>query len=311
MRRTLAVALLLASCGEAKVPRPDATGWGSSRAAAANEVYPARYPLLSRDVVRAREAEAQRQWPGWHVTLAASGFFAAADKRAPEGLKLDVDDIADAQRFIDAHLALFGLVHPEPLKRWHDGLYFISPVDDPRFGISLLHRGQLVALTGHLWPGFTMRSAARKDPRELLAPWLGRQLRSVPQPSRPCDPVRGASDCSGGTPPTTVTIDTDSVLYAVCAHVAGSELEVREILVLPLFGDAELVEPQKGPLPPAVDARTGESLALSAWSPGLCEEQGVCPMWGWFKDEAHLSFNVRDDQPRIDILTSWTHESPK
>ena len=303
-RSWLVLALLLASCGEAKVPHADATGWGSSRAVVANEVYPARYPLLSKEVRSAREAEAQRQWPGWRVSLAFSGFFAAADKHVPLATKLDADEIADAQHFIDGHLALFGLVHSEPLKRWHDGLYFISPVDDPRYGISLLHNGSLVVLTGHLWPGFTMRSAARKDPRALLAPWLGRQLRTKPEQMHPCDPVHDVSDCPGETPVTTFTIGIDTVSYAVYARATDTEVEVREILVLPLFSDAELVGSQDA-MPPSVDARTGEPLLLSSWSPTMCEEKGACPMWGWFQDESHLDFNVRDDQPRIDLITKW------
>ncbi len=299
---TVLVGSALLGCGEAKVPRPEATGWGHSSTPAREELYPARYPLLSPDSHRVKEAVLQKEMPGWRLQLAASGYFAASEKVASQSMRLAPDEIAEAQRFIDSHLEVFGLTRPERLERWHDGLYYISPVGDPRYGISLLHRDQRVVLAGHLWPGFAVRSTARRDAAALLRPWLGRKLRGIPRPNMPCDPVHAESDCRGETPPLNVTIGTDNVWYAVYGRATAHGLEVREVLVLPLFGESELVEPEKGEIPPAVDARTGEPLDVTAWGPGSCEERGACLLWGWFQDESHLDFNLRYDVPRVDLV---------
>jgi hypothetical protein len=275
-------------------------GWGPSRPAPANEVYPAHYPRLTKAEVALREAALQKTDPSWRVTLGYGGFLEEAARPATREDKLSSDEVTAAQRFIDAHFELYGLARPTPLARWHDGLYYISPVDDPRYGVAVQSRTQRVVIAGHLWPGFTMRSSARKDPRELLRPWLGRRMRIDPQPGTfgHCDPVNSVNDCPSPPQSSFVTVGLDNASYVVHARLTATDIEVRELLVLPLASGAVLLEPEKGPLPSALDARTGEEVTVTALGPGMSEEGGAALWWGWYQDESHLDFNVRFDTPQ-------------
>ncbi|HSQ63416.1 MAG TPA: hypothetical protein VLM85_09390 [Polyangiaceae bacterium] len=292
MRLAALIALVgIVSC-EAAVPLPAKSGWGASRAAS-TEVYPGKYPLVAEAERKAREAELARELPGWQVSVARSGFFAQAHTiQVPVAMKLAPSEIELAQHVIDRHYALFGLARPERFVRWHDGLYYISPIDDPRYGIALLHTRQVLKLAGHLWPGFAMRSSARKALSALLAPWLGRRFGSRPREDHPCDPVSRdpQRDCPRAEAQT-ITITADAASYVVVGSESGSDMEVREALALPRTDDMVPLDGKDAKVPRAVDARTGEELETTAVGPGMCESGGACPTWGWFQDERHLEFD--------------------
>lgn len=231
--------------------------------------------------------------------------------QAASDAPLSRSDIDQAQRFIDRHLDLFGLTHLEPLQRWHESLYFISPVDDPRYGIALGRWGPRIVLVGHLWPGFTMRSNARKDILSLLRPWIGRRLREPPSQNEghPCDPYVDANgrnhDC--GTPTQSraeVFVSPASVRYVAYGKRLDDAIEVRELLVFPLHSNYELIEPEKGDIPSAVDARTGEVVDLAA-KPNeyFVEEGGVCVGWHSHPDAAHLLPSLPDHECRQEVAS--------
>jgi hypothetical protein len=216
--------------------------------------------------VRGTVGELQQAFPSWKFALTRTGYFASGEVSAPidpsgPEQALASEHIRAAQRMIDTHPALFGLARPEPLQRFHDGLYFVSPIGDPRFGISLGRWAHRVVLAGHLWPGFTMRSRARREVATLIGPWRGREIRGVGHEPHPCDPV-GPHDCQGPGEPPRTRVTPESVHYAVFGRAVDDRIEVREVLLFPLF-DGLLVDPEKGDIPPAVDARTGEVLEIS------------------------------------------------
>ena len=263
----LAVGALPFACGGGLQAAPvDPTGWGTSLAQATGRDYPMRYPFAPAEQLSGTVAALQRAFPSWRFALTRTGYFASAELAAPidpsgPDQPLALEHIHAAQRMIDAHPALFGLARPEPLQRFHDGLYFVSPVGDPRFGIALGRWAHRVVLVGHLWPGFTMRSRARRDIATLIAPWQGREIRGIGHEPQPCDPV-GPHDCTDPGEPPRVRVTPESVRFAVFGRVVEDRIEVREVLLFPLF-DGMLVDPEKGDIPPAVDARTGEVLEIS------------------------------------------------
>ncbi|HEX7603060.1 MAG TPA: hypothetical protein VF316_15690 [Polyangiaceae bacterium] len=306
--RLALVAILGAACARPPLRFPERSGWGTSIPAAANESYPARYPRLDAKKLDETKASVERELPGWRVAISSTGFFGSADRHYEEDVysqKLTSAEIELAQRFIDGHLPLFGLDRATPLRRWHDGLYFISSVDDPRFGIALSHDGPGPHLAGHLWPGLTMHSSARKDLAALVGPWLGRRLRHPPREQHECDPRDGhPNDCapSADEPDTTITLE--NVSYAIYASEEGSEVVVREVVVLPVGGSLIQLEPERGWIPPSVDARTGEVLEFAPSEASMCEEGGPCFDWGWYQDERYLRFNMRFQPFRV--RPPWT-----
>ena len=114
--------------------------------------------------------------------------------------------------------------------------------------------------------------------------------------AHPCDPVSRdpRQDCPGSDAPTITTITADTVSYVVYAAPSGSNVEVREVLVLPHTKGMIPLDAGGAPVPSALDARTGETLPIAAHGPGLCEIDGACVIWGWYEDARHLDF---DDAP--------------
>ncbi len=277
-------------------------GWGASGAVPRGEAYPARFPRLSTEVRRRREAEVKSA--PWTVSLASSGYLARAELLVEDGDDLSSKELAQAQGFIDTHLALVGLTQRTPLKKWDDGLYYVSNVDDPRFGISVLHRGTKVAITGHLWPGLTLRSRARREPNDLLRPWLGmRVVSGDPIVQQPCDPVHSVNDCPQPRERETVIVGPDIAHYAITATAVDDFVEVREVLVLDLPQHPTSLDAGRG-LPPAVlDARTGEALEVATFGPGMCED-GVCASWGFARTERNMLFWhwVAFERLQLDVL---------
>jgi hypothetical protein len=290
----LVATLSLAACGAVPPSRYDApswrTGWGDSHATQPGEVYPARFPRLSKDAWHRREAELQATSGPWNITLASSGFLARAEHPAENGNDLSARELDDAQRFIDLHLALMGLARQTPLKKWDDGLYYLSPIDDPRFGISVLHKGTSVAISGQLWPGVTIRSSARRAPSEALRPWLGTRIISgdhVLNP--PCDRVSsGVNDCTPPSDPAPVTVDPDIAQYVIHGRVVGDWIEVREMLALALPPNPKAMDVGVALPPAAQDARTGEALDVVPLESGMCEDEGACVSWGHIRTERNV-----------------------
>lgn len=282
------------------------TGWGTSAPTAGGVAsvetgtasYPARFPRFDDATLRDREEALARERSGWTVRLATSGFVARAEHAvAAEDRELSGDEVASAQRFIDAHYAVFGLARPTPLRRWDDGLWFIAAIDDPRFGIAVIHSGWRLVVTGHLWPGVALRSNARRSLSALLAPWLGaRVTTSDVTPEHPCDPVRSADDCPRLEGQTVVVVGPDVARYVVYASptASGDAVEVRDLCVLALPPRPKLVGAAPSsppPLPAALDARTGEPLDLEgAVDPGACEQEGACVGWSWARSERNVLF---------------------
>lgn len=263
-------------------------GWGASRLLPAGEAYPARFPRLSNEVWHRREAELTRA--PWTVSLASSGYLARAELSAEDGNALSAKELEQAQGFIDTHLGLVGLTQRAPLTKWDDGLYYVSKVDDPRFGISVLHRGTKVTITGHLWPGLTLRSRARREPNDLLRPWLGtRVVSGDPIEQHPCDPVHSVNDCAQPSEPEIAIVGPEIAHYAVTASAVDDFIEVREVLVLDLPAHPKSLDAGR-PVPPAtLDARTGEALEVATFQTGMCEDR-ACVTWGSVRTEQNALF---------------------
>jgi hypothetical protein len=297
-------ALLVGACGAIPPARYEQatweTGWNaafapappSSSSSAAE--YPLRFRRLAKDARHAREVEFQAASAPWKVSLASSGFLATAEWSTNEsGDTLSADEREAAQRFLDAHLDLLGLTKRAPLEKWDDGLYYLSPVGDPRFGISVQHRGAKVTILGHLWPSMTLRSSARRSPADLLRPWLGVRVVSGDRgaASMPCDRTTEHPDaCGSSNEQDVTTISPDVAKYVVYGRLDGDFVEVREVLVLPLPERATLVDARQPAPPPAIDARTGEPLDVTTFGSGMCEEEGACALWTWSRSSTNFLF---------------------
>ena len=279
------------------------TGWNasfatsspsaSSSSSSSSSEYPLRFRRLPKDALRARELEVQAASAPWSVSLASSGFLAVAEWSTKESDTLSADEREAAQRFLDAHLDVLGLAKRAPLERWDDGLYYVSPVGDPRFGISVQHRGTKVTILGHLWPSMTLRSSARRSPADLLRPWLGvRVVSGDPRaPRPPCDPTPEHPDaCGGSNEQEVTTIGPDRAKYVVYGRADGDFVEVRELLVLPLPDNPTLLDARQPAPPPAIDARTGALLDVTALGSGMCEEEGACALWSWSRSSTNFLF---------------------
>ncbi|MEO7112538.1 MAG: hypothetical protein ABI183_18985 [Polyangiaceae bacterium] len=284
--------LSVTACGAVGPSPYDASswgeGWGTSHAVQPAEIYPTRFRRISKEELQHR-ADALKVAP-WMLSLGPSGYLAQATRNVEDGDDLSSQDLEQAQSFIDTHLALMGLARSAALKKWDDGLAFISPVDDPRFGISVLHRGPRLTITGHLWPNFTFRSSARRDLAALLAPWLGTRVTSsdvIVNP--PCDPVNSIDDCPRQSEPPVAIVGPSLAHYVVNATEVGDAIEVREVLVLDLPHNPKPMDAGKTLPPSAFDARTGEPLNVSAFGSGMCEGD-ACVSWGSARTEQNFLF---------------------
>jgi hypothetical protein len=302
--------LLVAACGATPpiryAQRPWTSGWSSDRVgsevpatppaaiSASASAYPVRFQRVTGAQREARERALRQANTPWVVHLASSGFLATAEMTASDDETLSSGEREAAQRFLDTHLDLVGLTKPAPLEKWDAGLWFVSPIGDPRFGIAVQHRGNKVTIAGHLWPSLALRSNLRRSPAELLRPWLGaRVVSGARREWHPCDQVSGRSGgCGGGSSDDGgVTIITPEIAsYVVYGLVGGDFIEVREALVLPLPDQPVMLDAREPLVPPAVDARTGEPLDLTALGAGMCEEEGACLSWTWSRSETNFLF---------------------
>ena len=290
---SMAASLSLTACGAVQPSPYDASswreGWGSPHAPPAGEIYPAKFPRVADEDLRRRETEL-RAAP-WTLGLEPSGFLAQAALNVDDGDEVSSTDLEQAQSFIDNHLALFGLARRAPLKKWDDGLYYVSPVDDPRFGISVEHRQTRLTIVGHVWPGFTFQSSARRTPSVLLGPWLGMRVGSAdPIDNMPCDPAGPESTCPQAKEPQIVVVGPDIAHYVVSANAneASNEIEVREVLVLDLPHNPTSLDAGKTLPPFALDARTGEAVSIHGVGAGMCGPN--CVAWGSARTEHNFIF---------------------
>lgn len=284
---------LLTACGAAAPSPYDASswksGWGDSHAPQAGEIYPATFPRIPDADLRRRESELNAA--PWSVSLGPSGYLAQASLNVDDGETLSSAELDEAQIFIDSHLALFGLAQKSSLKKWDDGLYYVSPVDDPRFGISVLHRGPRLTIAGHFWPHFTFRSSARKNPSELLRPWLGTRVTSADTiQMMPCDPAGPVNTCPQQSEAPVVTVGPDIARYVVSAIEIDGALEVRELLVIDLPHNPRPVDSGKTLPPFALDARTGEAMKAAALGSGMCEGDAFCVSWNGTRTVQNFMF---------------------
>jgi hypothetical protein len=233
--RTVLVLALVACGGKAPASQPAAPQVALAEDATYplrdDAPYPLRYEHLSERVRAARSSELAARNPGWTVTLDEYGFLISAQSATTLGDEtVGPTDLSVFQEFIDRNADVLGLeasvhlatlpkqnVHPASSKYQ---LVYMQPMTKEWFGAITMrklcspHEGPHAGcakptIEGHAWPHWIGLPRSKSD-RELVAPYLERQVAFVDERCRDPGTCSGRDACvetvKTGTEPLTADL---------------------------------------------------------------------------------------------------------